>query len=330
MTGSTTSAPADRLRVAGWVGLVVGTGLLAGLLGGALAGADPAVRVGASVTRSGTDAAAVACVGLSLLGVLLPLGAAALPGSALRDLVRVQARADRALVPLAGGWLVLVLAGIAFRAADALGRPLSRLGAGDVRTWVGELSAGRGMVLTAGCAAVVLGCGAARLRRREAVQERIPLIAALLGALMPALTGHTGSAPDHQLAVVSAALHVAAASVWVGGLAALLVLVARHRALLASVLPRYSTLAGGCLAAVTVTGVINAATRLDGWAALVSTGYGWLVLAKAGLLVVLAGLGRLARRRLLAGRTPVLRWGAVEVAVMAVTIGVAAALTQTG
>jgi putative copper resistance protein D len=176
----------------------------------------------------------------------------------------------------------------------------------------------------------VLGWGVARLRRRDAVQVRIPLITALLGALMPALTGHTGSAPDHQLAVVSAALHVAAASVWVGGLAALLVLVARHRALLENVLPRYSTLAGGCLLAVVLTGVVNAATRLDSWAALVSTGYGWLVLAKAALVVVLAGLGGLARRRLLAGRTPVLRWAGAEVAVMAVTIGVAAALSQTG
>jgi copper resistance protein D len=330
VTGSTTTRPADRIAVAGWVGLVVGAGLLAGLLGGALAGADIAVQVGASVTRSGMDATAVACVGLTLLGVLLPLGAAALPGSALRDLVRVQASADRALVPLAGAWLVLVLAGIAFRAADALARPLAQLGAADIGAWVGQLSAGRGMVLTAGCAAVVLGCGVARLRRSDAVQVRIPLIAALLGALMPALTGHTGAAPDHQLAVVSAALHVAAASVWVGGLAALLVLVARHRALLENVLPRYSKLAGGCLLAVTVTGVVNAATRLDGWAALFDTGYGWLVLAKAALVVVLAGLGGLARRRLLTGCTPVLRWAGAEVAVMAVTIGVAAALTQTG
>jgi copper resistance protein D len=109
-----------------------------------------------------------------------------------------------------------------------------------------------------------------------------------------------------------------------------LALVARHRALLDAVLPRFSTLAGGCVIAVAATGVVNAATRLDGWAALPGTGYGQLVLAKTALLLVLAGLGGLARRRLRAHRRPVLRWAGLEVALMALTMGVAAALTQTG
>ncbi|WP_214406468.1 copper resistance D family protein, partial [Pseudonocardia lacus] len=296
----------------------------------AVADSDAVAEVGAVVTRVGLDAAAVTCVGLTLLGVLLPLGAGTLPGAALRDLVRVQDRADRAVVAVAGGWLALVLAAIAFRTASAVGRPLGQLSASDVAAWVTQLAAGRGMVLTAGCAATVLGCGIARLRRRDAVQVRVPLVAALLGALMPALTGHTGSAPDHQLAVISAALHVAAAALWVGGLGAVLVLLARHRALLDAVLPRFSTLAGGCVLAVAATGVVNAATRLEGWAALFGTGYGQLVLVKTALLVLLAGLGGLARRRLRAGRRPVLRWAGAEVALMAVTMGVAAALTQTG
>ena len=325
-----TGPVADRLAVAGWGGLVVGGGLLAGVLGGALAGVDIPVEVGMSVTRSGMNAAAVACVGITLLGVLLPLGAAALPGSVLRDLVRVQASADRVTVAAAGLWVALVLSGIAFRTADALARPLTRLTAADVGAWSTQLAAGRGYLLTASCAVVVLGCGIARIRHSDAVQIRIPLIAALLGALMPALTGHTGSAADHQLAVISAALHVGAAALWVGGLAALLVLVARHRALLDSVLPRFSTLAGGCVLAVAITGVVNAETRLEDWAALATTGYGGLVLAKTALLLALAGLGGLARRRLGARRTPVLRWAGFEVSLMAVTIGVAAALTQTG
>jgi predicted lipoprotein with Yx(FWY)xxD motif len=76
--------------------------------------------------------------------------------------------------------------------------------------------------------------------------------------------------------------------------------------------------------------VLNAVTRLDAWTDLFGTGYGWLVVAKTVLLVALAGLGGLARRRLRAGRTPVLRWAGLEVTVMALTIGVAAALSQTG
>jgi predicted lipoprotein with Yx(FWY)xxD motif len=148
----------------------------------------------------------------------------------------------------------------------------------------------------------------ARVRRRDAVPVRVLSVVAVIGTVLPALTGHSGSDPDHQLAVAAIALHVGAAAIWVGGLAALLVLVARHRALLDNTLPRF---------------------RLDGWASLFSTGYGLLVVAKTVLLGAMAGLGGLTRRRLLAGRTPVLRWAGAEVAVMALTIGVAAALGQT-
>jgi putative copper resistance protein D len=89
----------------------------------------------------------------------------------------------------------------------------------------------------------------------------------------------------------------------VGGLGAVLVLVARHRALLDAVLPRFSLLAGVCVVAVAVTGVLNAQVRLEAWGALFTTGYGWLVVAKTGCLLLLAGLGGIARRRLAAALT---------------------------
>ena len=129
--------------------------------------------------------------------------------------------------------------------------------------------------------------------------------------------------------MITVAVHAAAAALWVGGLGAVLALLARHRALLDGVLPRFSQLAGGCVVAVGLTGVLNALLRLGSWAGWSARRYGWLVLAKIGVLVLVAGLGGLARRRLRAGRLPVLRWAGVEVALMAVTIGLAAALTQT-
>jgi putative copper export protein/predicted lipoprotein with Yx(FWY)xxD motif len=320
---------AGRWDLAGWLVLALGAAALAGVLGGALTGSAVAARVGATLTRSGADTAAVACVGLTLVGVLLPLGAAALPTSALRDLLRVQARADRALVAAAGGWLVLLLVGTAFRAADAVGRPVTELSAADVGSWATQLAAGRGTLLAAACAAAVLGCAVARVRRRDAVPVRVPAVVAVVGTVLPALTGHAGAGADHQLAIVAIAVHGGAAALWVGGLAAVLALVARHRALLDQVLPRFSRLAAGCLVAVAVSGVLNAVVRVGGWEPLVTTGYGWLVLVKTVLLGALAGLGGLARQRLLAHRTPVLRWAAGEVAVMALAVGVAAALSQT-
>jgi putative copper resistance protein D len=315
--------PADRLAPALWAVLAVGTGLAASLLVGTAAGSPQAALIGISTSRSGMDVAAVACVGLALLGVLLPASGPDAPEAG-----RVQAVADRALVVLAGVWLGIALVGTAFRAADAFGEPVTGIGGDELVRWSTQLAAGRGMVLTVGCAAVVLVCGIVRLRDPGRIPVRVPLVAALLGALTPAVTGHASSSPDHQLAVSTAALHVGAAALWAGGLGATLALVARHRGLLQAVLPRYSRVATACIAGTALTGVLNAVTRLDGWAALTGTGYGVLVLVKTAGIAVIGGLGALARHRLRTGRTPVLRWAGYEVAAMAATIGVAAALAQ--
>ena len=328
MTPPTADArPLDRLRPVGWAGLAVGAALTASVLTGALANSTLPVLVGTSVTRSGMDAAGTGCVGLTLLALLLP-AARTVPGSARRDLERVRANADLALVGLAGTWLVLVLVGTAFRTADAFGRPLGQLSAGEIGSFVTELAGGRGLLLTAICTATLLGCAVLRLRDRALVQARVPLVAALLGLITPAVTGHAGAHPDHQLAIMTIGVHVVAAALWVGGLAVILVLVARHRALLDAVLPRYSQLAGWCLAAVALTGLLTAVIRLGTWDALLVTRYGVLVIAKITCLGLLGLLGGLARRRLSAGRVPVLRWAGVEVAVMAATLGIAAALSQ--
>lgn len=304
-----------------WAGLALGTAVLASVLAGALAGASLPVVLGTALTRAGMDVAGVACVGLGLLGAFLPA-----PGD--REGAAVQRRADRAMLMLAGAWLTLALLSVGFRAADAFGRPVTALTINQLLRWATELAAGRGMVLTAGCAAVVVACAVVRLHDPDRLSVRIPLVAALLGTLTPAVTGHASSAPDHQLAVVTAALHVAAAALWVGGLGAVLALAAPRRTLLDAVLPRFSLLATGCVIAVAVTGLLNAQVRLDSWGALLTTGYGGLVVAKSVALVLVAALGGLARRRLATGRTPVLRWAGLEVALMAVTLGLAAALTQ--
>jgi copper resistance protein D len=310
----------------GWVGLTVAAASVAAVLAGGLAVTALPVLLGATITRSGADVAGVACVGLALVATLLPLGHRGRPPRELPDVLR---GVDRATVAVAGCWVGLMLLGVGFRAAEAYGRPLSGLGSTELRTFALDLSAGRGLLLTAGCAAAVLVCAALRTRDQERVPPRLVLVVALLGTLTPALTGHAGTSSDHELAVVTVALHVTAAALWVGGLGAVLVVAAPRPRLLATVLPRFSTLAGGCLACVVVSGVLNAILRVSSWAALVTTGYGWLVLAKSVCVVVLAGLGGLARRRLAAGKLPVLRWAGAEIALMAVTIGLAAALTQT-
>ena len=312
--------PAARLTPALWVLVAAATSVVAAVLAGALRSTTLPTLFGTGLTRAGADIAGITCVGLALVGVLIPVGSS--------EAKRVRRRADRAIVVAGGVWLVIALLGIAFRAADGYGRPVSSLTGPDLLVWATNLAAGRGALLTVACAAAVLGCAVARLRDPDLVAIRVVLVIALLGMLTPGVTGHASSSASHEVAVTTVALHVAAASLWVGGLGAILVLLGRRRELLARALPRFSTLAGACLAVVTVSGLLTAQVRLGSWAALFLTGYGALVLAKAAALALLGGLGLLTRRRMAAGRVPVLRWAGVEVAVMAVALGLAAALAQ--
>lgn len=316
----TVTRPDGLLKPALWAVVAAATTVVAAVLAGALASTTLPALLGTSLTRAGADVAGIACVGLALVGVLLPVGAP--------EANRVRRRADRALVAVGGAWLVIALLGIAFRAADGYGRPVTALTGRDLLVWATNLAAGRGALLTVACAAAVLGCAVARLRDPALVPVRIVLVIALLGMLTPGVTGHASSSASHEVAVTTVALHVAAASLWVGGLAALVVLLGRRRELLAVALPRFSTLAGACLAVVTVSGLLTAQVRLGSWAALFLTGYGALVIAKVGALVLLGGLGLLTRRRMAAGRIPVLRWAGIETVLMAVTLGLAAALSQ--
>ncbi|GJF02200.1 MULTISPECIES: copper resistance D family protein [Pseudonocardia] len=318
------SGSTSRLLPVLWAGLAVAVAVVAGVLADALSSSTFPLRIATEVTRSAMDVAGIACVGMGLLSALLRT-----TGVAERDHETLDRRLDRSIVVVGGVWVVVVLCDIAFRAADAYDVPVGALGGGELVHWATSLASGRGLVLTAACVLVVVGCATARLLRADAVPPRAALVAALLGLLTPAVTGHAGTASDHELAVIMSALHVAAASAWVGGLGAVLVFLGGRRALLDPVLPRFSRLATFCIVGVGVTGVLNALLRLPGLGALFTTGYGWLVVAKVVLLAVLAVLGNAARVRLATGRLPVLRWAAVEVTVMAMAIGVAAALTQT-
>jgi putative copper resistance protein D len=179
------------------------------------------------------------------------------------------------------------------------------------------------------------------VRRPALVPPRVLLALALFAMITPAVTGHSGAVHAYQVvAVVGVGIHVAAAAGWVGGLGAILVLVASRRGLLVAVLPRFSRLAAVCIAAVAATGLLTAAIRLPPalahvrWEAAVqlylATGTGQLLVAKTAALGVIGCLGWLTRRRIAASRMPVLVWAGYEVTLMAVALGLAAALTQSG
>lgn len=160
---------------------------------------------------------------------------------------------------------------------------------------------GRSLLYRAGALAVAeAGLLAARLwtgsRRRALLLAGIGAAAAMLAHVA---AGHAAARGDLAWAKVGAQwIHLLAAGVWLGGLAALLIGI-RGKAdpTKGTAVRRFSLVAGVALAAVVVTGVIRSINEVGSWNALFSTGYGLLVVAKASLILALAALGAINRYR---------------------------------
>jgi copper transport protein len=125
-------------------------------------------------------------------------------------------------------------------------------------------------------------------------------------AITPALAGHASIESPVALFFPSDVLHVLAASVWVGGVACLLLALPeatrrlegseRSRLLLAT-LARFSPLALGSVIAIAITGAIQAYIDVRSVDSLFHTTYGELIVVKVLLLLVLIGLGWVNRER---------------------------------
>ena len=163
--------------------------------------------------------------------------------------------------------------------------------------------------------------------------------------------GHAAGTAGHDVAVSSLLLHLVFVSIWLGGLLHV-GLLARGRDTAASdptgpdasaaknaaftqVLLRYSSLAMASFGVVAFTGIVSAWVRMEGaW----FSDYGILSITKAALLLVLGALGAWQRMRLLrpasmlrerVGGRAIATILTLELVVMGVTAGVAAALART-
>lgn len=119
-------------------------------------------------------------------------------------------------------------------------------------------------------------------------------IALALGAYW--FDGHTVSRGPWIVHAAVNLVHVAAASVWVGGVFAVTLLVWMRRRRnadtgLAAMVIRFSSIAGISLAALTVAGLVMAWLVLDSFGDLFSTDWGQVLLLKVGVVAVAAGLG---------------------------------------
>jgi copper transport protein len=127
-------------------------------------------------------------------------------------------------------------------------------------------------------------------------------------AVTPALAGHASIESPVAIFFPADVLHVLAMSVWVGGIACLLLVLPgatrqlqgteRSRLLLAT-LARFSPLALASVIVIATTGVVQAYINVRSFDALFHTTYGALILVKIALLLSLIGLGWVNRERVI-------------------------------
>lgn len=252
-------------------------------------GQDTVVTVAAGVTR------AAGYVGALLLGGALLWSIVVARRRHRQEQARGDQWASRGAVLAAVAAVVLVPVQVMLNAGAGLGALTdSRVLTETLTTPVGM---GAVLRLVAAVGVVVL------LRRGADTSRDLAGVAGLvvLGSFL--VDGHTRTVDPAWLMLLGDAVHLMAGAAWFGGL---VVLGASVRAArleddpvgAAEVVARFSRVATWSLVAVTLAGSVMSWAVVRQPRALVSTDYGWTLLVKVALVVVVIGLGVYNNRRL--------------------------------
>jgi copper transport protein len=250
---------------------------------GVPAGSPPAAAGGSAVV----GALDLVARNVTYLGLVLMVGVAFFvivvwPAGASRRSVLTTVRAGTVASIVAAGAL-LVLQG-PYGSGLGLGTILDDGLLGET------LSSRYGRLLVLRIVVLVLifpGLRSSLTRGRGQSARNLVTVGALLATF--SLAEHAGQGSLVAVDAPLDALHVAAATVWLGGLAGILLAILERlsRAELARFLPRWSRVAMIAVAVLVSTGVYRAWREIGSWAALLGTPYGRLVLYKIIALTVM-------------------------------------------
>jgi copper transport protein len=196
--------------------------------------------------------------------------------------------------------LTAVLAGTLSTLADAANAGQGLSGSGLHAYLLSDLT-GEARIVMVGALIVAVALAALRAPVRAGVVAIVALAALTV-------SGHPNSAHSRGLAIASDLTHLAAAAVWVGGIAQIAwTWLPRlgaldgdgRRRVVEAVLPRFGRIALPAFATVVVAGVVNALVELGSVSALWDTGYGRVLIVKMALVgaIALASYGHALRIR---------------------------------
>jgi len=339
----TVARPVGRSRPLVWP-LLIGVAVLAGCtaagigalsLAGALTATGlpdpgPATTLGLPFVRAVGEIAAVLAVGSFLFAAFLapPQSSGVLDAGGYRAL-RLGTVASAA-------WAVCAAMLVPLTISDVSGQPVvDHLNPATIWSLAPMISAASAWRWTAFLAAIVTLASLSVLR-----WSWTPLLlAGSLVTLIPlGLTGHSSAGGSHDLATNSLLIHLVAASLWAGGLLALLAHALRNGDHTGLAARRFSVIALWCWVAMALSGLVNALVRVLP-SDLLTTGYGRLVVAKFTALCALGILGWRQRRFAVAAlqadpsppqaRGALIRLALMEAVVFGLTFGIAVGLGRT-
>ncbi|WP_019734107.1 bifunctional copper resistance protein CopD/cytochrome c oxidase assembly protein, partial [Mycobacterium avium] len=340
---STEAVPQHRTQVwpvlagvavlAGCTAAGIGTlSLASALTATGLPDPGPVTTLGLPFLRAAGEIAAVLAVGSFLFAAFL------VPPQPSGVLDADGYRALRLGTVASGVWAVCAALLVPLTLSDVSGHPVADLRPAQMWSLAGLITTASAWRWTAILAAAIALASLPVLRWSWAPV----LLAASLTTLIPlGLTGHSSAGGSHDLATNGLLIHLVAAALWAGGLLALLAYALRggqgggHLGLATR---RFSAIALWCWVAMALSGLVNAAVRVQP-SDLLATGYGRLVLAKAAALCLLGGVGWRQRRvnvaalqavsTLARARRALLRLTLIEAALFGLTFGIAVGLGRT-
>lgn len=332
----TSTAPRRRVVRAVLLGVAVLSGITAAAIGAlslpevlALTGLSdpgPLTTYGLSFVRAAGEIAAMVAIGHFLFAAFL------VPPQASGVLDVDGYRALRVGGAACAMWAMCAALLVALTISDVSGVPLAELTPLDIWSAADLVETSAAWRTTSILAAIVAVASLTVLRWSWAPA----LLAGGLMTLMPlAVTGHSSSGGSHDIATNSLILHLVAGALWAGGLLALLGHALRGGSHTDIAARRFSGLALWCFASMAVSGIVNAAVRID-VSSVFGSSYGLLIVGKVAALVGLGVIGLRQRRTSIVAlqrdptsRRPLVRLALTEAALFGVAVGVAVGLGRT-
>ncbi|APD84025.1 cytochrome c oxidase assembly protein [Mycobacterium intracellulare] len=289
----------------------------------------PVTTLGLPFVRAAGEIAAVLAVGSFLFAAFL------VPPQRSGVLDADGYRALRLGTVASGVWAVCAALLVPLTISDVSGRAVVDIGPARIWSLAGLIATASAWRWTAILAAVITVASLSVLRWSW---TPVLLAASVLTLIPLGLTGHSSAGGSHDLATNGLLIHLVAASLWAGGLLALLAHALRGGAHTGLAARRFSSIALWCWVAMALSGLVNALVRVQP-GDLLSTGYGRLVVAKFVALCLLGGVGWRQRRVSVAAlqadpsppraRAALARLALIEAALFGVTFGIAVGLSRT-